>query len=108
MAGGGELFFEGDVVFDDAVVNDDEGPGAVAVRVGVFFGGAAVSGPTGVSDAEGAVDGVGFEDFGEIAELAGSAAELEFAVGAAGYGYAGAVVAAVFEAGEAFHDDRDD
>ena len=113
MALGDEGVLELEVVFDDAVVHDDEGSGAVAVGVGVFFGGTAVGGPTGVSDAEGAGDGVGEEDFGEVAEFAGGAAELElgwFAVegGAAGYGYAGAVVAAVLEAGKAFHDDRDD
>ena len=46
-----------EIVFDDAVVHDDEGSGAVAVGVGVFFGGAAVGGPAGVADAVGAVDG---------------------------------------------------
>ena len=58
VAGGDELALEGEVVFDDAVVDDDEGAGAVAVGVGVLFGGAAVGGPAGVADAEGAVDGV--------------------------------------------------
>ena len=47
VAGGGEFFFEGEVVFDDAVVDDDEGAGAVAVGMGVLFGGAAVGGPAG-------------------------------------------------------------
>ena len=53
------------------------GAGAVAVGVGVLFGGAAVGGPAGVADAEGAVDGVFGEDGGEVGELAGGAAELE-------------------------------
>ncbi len=72
MALGDEGGLELEVVFDDAVVDDDERAGAVAVGVGVFFGGAAVGGPAGVADAVGAVDGVLGEDFGEVAELAGA------------------------------------
>ncbi len=76
VAVGDELGLEGEVVFDDAVVDDDEGAGAVAVGVGVLFGGAAVGGPAGVADAEGAVDGGVGDDGLEVAELAGGAAEL--------------------------------
>ena len=76
VALGDEVVLEGEVVFDDAVVDDDEGAGAVAVGVGVLFGGAAVGGPAGVADAEGAVDGVVGDDGFEVAELAGGAAEL--------------------------------
>ena len=100
-------FLRAEVVFDDAVVDDDERAAAVAVGMGIFFGGAAVGGPAGVADAEGAVDGgVGDGDF-EVAELAGGSAEGE-AFGATGDGDAGGVVAAVFEAAEAFNDDGDD
>ena len=74
--------------------------------VGVFFGGAAVGGPAGVADAVGSLDGILGEDFGEVAELAGGSAELK-RVTTAGYGDACGVIAAVFEAGEALHDDRD-
>jgi hypothetical protein len=60
-----------------------------------------------VADAEGAGDGrVGDGDF-KIAELARGAAEGE-AFWATGYGDAGGVVAAVFEAAQAFNDDGDD
>ena len=107
VAFGDEGVLEGEVVFDDAVVDDDEGAGAVAVGVGVFFGGAAVGGPAGVADAEGAVEGGVGDDGFEVAELAGGAAEGE-AFGASGYGDAGGVVAAVFEAAQAFNDDGDD
>ena len=71
-----------------------------------------MSGPAGVADAVRSVDGVFAEDGVEVAEFAGGAAELE-AVGvtvggnAAGDGDACGIVAAVFQAGEAFHDDRD-
>ena len=81
--------------------------GAVAVGVGVLFGGAAVGGPAGVADAVGAVDGVVVEDVFEVAELAGGAAELE-AVAIAGDGDAGRVVAAVLEAAQSLNDDGDD
>ena len=101
-----------EIVFDDAVVDDDEGAGAVAVGVGVLFGGAAVGGPAGVADAEGAVDGASGDDGLEVAQLAGSAAELQaagaVARGATGDGDAGGVVAAVFQAAQAFDDDGDD
>src|SRR5580658_9051661 len=53
VALGDEGILKGEVVFDDAVVDDDEGAAAIAVGVGVFFGGATVGGPAGVADAEG-------------------------------------------------------
>ena len=97
--------FEGEVILDDAVVDDDEGAGAVAVGMGVLFGGTAVGGPAGVADAEGAGEGVVGDEGFEVAELAGGAAELHVAVGGAGDGDAGGVIAAVFEAAQAFDDD---
>ena len=88
VALGDEGRLELQVVFDDAVVHDDECSGAVAVWVGVLFGGAAVGGPAGMADAVGAFDGVSLENGGEVGELAGSAAELQ-AVGASEDGDAG-------------------
>jgi len=112
VALGDEGGLELEIVFDDAVVDHDESSGAVAVRVGVFFGGAAVGRPPRMPNAIRAVDGVFGEDLGEVAELAGGSAELEgvgraVGCGAAGYGDAGGVISAVFEAGEALHDDGD-
>jgi hypothetical protein len=93
-------------------VDDDEGAGAVGVGVGVLFGGAAVGGPAGVADAEGSMEGVVGDDGLEVAELAGGAAELEYALavgaGSTGDGDAGGVIAAVLETAQAFEDDRDD
>ena len=51
-----ELALQIDVILDDSVVDDDDISGAVAVRVRVFLGGAAMRGPARVSDAVGAVD----------------------------------------------------
>ena len=96
-----------EVVFDDAVVHDDEGAGAVAVGVGVFFGGAAVGGPAGVADAVGAVDGVCRARMASRLRSLPGARRSWSGVAAAGDGDAGGVIAAVLEAGEAFHDDGD-
>ena len=62
----GEFALEIEVVFDDAVVDDDDAAGAVAMGMGVFFGGAAMGSPAGVADAEGAVERVVVENFFEI------------------------------------------
>ena len=51
-----QLLLQLEVVLDDAVVDDDDAAGAVAVRVRVFLGGPAVRGPARVADAVEAVD----------------------------------------------------
>jgi hypothetical protein len=101
-----EIGLEGEVVFNDAVVDDDEGAGAVAVGVRILFCRPAMGGPAGVADAEAALDGAGGDDGLKVAQLAGGAAQLQ-AARAAGNGDAGRVVAAVFEAAQAFNDDWD-
>ena len=108
VALGGEFALEVEVVFDDAVVDDDDAAGAVAMGMGIFFGGAAVGGPAGVADAEGAVEGMLAQNFFEIAQLAGGAADFEQGCVGAADGDAGGVVAAVFEAAQALNDDGDD
>jgi hypothetical protein len=60
-----------------------------------------------VADAEGTVEGGVGDDGFEVAEFARGAAEGE-AFRASGYGDAGGVVTAVFEAAQAFNDDGDD
>ena len=105
VALGGEFLLEGEVVFDDAVVDDDEGAGAVAVGVGVLFGGAAVGGPAGVADAEGAGEGVVGDEASRLRSLPGARRSCDGAVGGSGDGDAGGVIAAVFEAAQAFDDD---
>ena len=72
VALGGEFALEREVILDDAVVDDDDAAGAVAVGVGILFGGAAVGGPAGMADAEGAVERMFAEDFFEIASLPGA------------------------------------
>jgi hypothetical protein len=70
MAFLGEFLLKRNVVLDDAIVNDNNFPAAVAMRVGVLFGGAAMSGPTGVSDTVCSVEGFQPDYFFEIAQLA--------------------------------------
>src|SRR6266850_6306971 len=70
---GGELValfleppFQGKIIFYDAVMNDDDASAAVAVRMGVFFGGTAMSGPTGVADTECAIERLRADDFFQV------------------------------------------
>jgi hypothetical protein len=72
-----EPLFELDVVFDDAVVNDDDAASAVAMRVGVLFGGTPVRGPACVADAVRAVDRTESNRLFEVAQFAFGAANLE-------------------------------
>ena len=74
-----EFLLEFQVIFDDAVVHDDDLALAVAMRMGVFFRGAAVRGPAGVAQAVDAIDGHCANGLLEIRQLAGGAANLQFA-----------------------------
>ena len=65
-----QLLLERQVVFDDAVVHHDDVARAIAVRMGVLFGGAAVRGPAGVADAVAAIDRVQADGLFEIAQFA--------------------------------------
>ncbi len=106
VAFGGQRVLQLDVILDDAVVHDDDFAGAIAVRVGVFFGGAAMRGPARVADAVDAVEGSGANRFFQIVQFAGRAADLQFPV-LADHGDAGGVVAAIFEAPEPVQNQRD-
>ena len=77
VAFGGQLLLEREIVLDNAVVHHHDFSGAVAVGMGVFFGGTAVGGPAGVSDAVGAVERLEADDFFQIAQLAFGAADLQ-------------------------------
>ena len=74
--------------------------------MGVLFGGAAVGGPAGVADAEGAVDGMLAQHLFQVAQLARRAAHLKRGAGGAAHGDARRVVAAVFQPPQPFDDDR--
>ncbi|OPZ97751.1 MAG: hypothetical protein BWY71_01506 [Planctomycetes bacterium ADurb.Bin412] len=58
-----EPFFESGEIFDDAVMNDGNFAGVVAVRMSIFGGRPAVRGPAGMGNAESTGEGMIFEDF---------------------------------------------
>ncbi len=91
------------VVLDDAVVGDDHAAHPVGVSVGLR--GAAVGGPPGVAEADGAVEGLGAEGLFEAGELALGAADADLA-GVVGDGDAGGVIAPVFEPSQAVEEER--
>ena len=84
-----------EIVLDDAVVDDDDLAGAVAVRMGVFLGRPAVRRPARVADAVVAGERVGDDHVLEVRQLAGAAPQVDRAV--ADDRDAGRVVAAIFE-----------
>ncbi len=100
-----KLVFQLDVIFDDAVVHHDDFAGAIAMRMGIFLGGAAVRGPARVSDAVDAFERSDADRLFEIAQFSRRAADFQLAV-VAHDGDAGGVVSAVFEAPEPVQDQR--
>src|SRR5690606_36165812 len=100
-----ELLTQLVVVFDDAVV--DYGQPLGQVRMGVVFGGFAVGGPAGVGYAQVAVNGCSFQGIFQLDDLADCAGAFD-AVAGGQDGDAGGVIAAVFEAAQAFYEDGGD
>ncbi len=72
-----QTLFQLQIIFDDAVVNDDDAAGAIAMRVRVLFGRATVRRPTRVADAVIAVERAEPDRLFEIAQFAFGAADLE-------------------------------
>ena len=99
-----ELALEGGVVLDDAVVDDGDQAVAAEVRMGVAIGGRAVRGPAGVADAGAAGRGLIAQMAGQVGDAAGPLAQVQVVAGQRGE--AGAVVAAIFQAAQAFEQDR--
>ncbi len=67
---------EGQIVFDDAVVDDDDFAGAIAVGMRVFFGRTPVCGPAGMADAVRPGERLVLDDLFEVAEFAFGAADV--------------------------------
>ena len=97
------MVFEGQIVLDDAVVDDDDVAGAVAVRVGVLFGGTAVRGPARVADAVFAVGGLGGCNLRGSATCLRRAALRALAI--AGHGEAGRIISAIFQPAQPINND---
>ena len=94
----GELALQLEIIFDNAVMDDDDAAGAVAVRVRVLFGRAAVRGPARVADAEGAVERVLAQNLFQIPQLACRAPQFELLAPRMAHGNSRRVITAVFEA----------
>ena len=98
-----QLLFQLEVVFDDSVMYNDDLASAVAMGVGVLFGGAAVGGPARVPDAVGAFQRRLGDNLFEITKFARSAANFHFSV--LGYdGDARGIVATVLQLTQTFDD----
>ena len=65
-----QLVLEIEIILDDAVVDDDDASGAVAVRMRVFFSGPSVRGPACVADAVVAPQRLVADDTFKIGQLA--------------------------------------
>ena len=94
----GQCAFQVKIIFDDAVVNHNDATGAVAVRVSVLFGWAAVRSPAGVADAEGAVKRMLAQNLFKISQLAWRAPQFERLASGMAHGDSRRVITAVFEA----------
>ncbi len=93
------------IVFDDAVVHHHHVAVAIAMGMGVLFGGPAVGRPASVPDAERAIDGAEADGVFQVAQLTFGAPDVELTVVAINRD-AGRVVPAIFQPLEAFQDDR--
>ncbi len=74
---GFELMFQGQVILDDAVMDDDDVAFAIAVRMRVLLSWPAMRGPAGVANAVAALDWILANGLFQIAQLAGSTADTQ-------------------------------
>src|SRR5205814_2100490 len=101
-----QLVLQIEVVLDDAVVDDDDLAGAVAMRMGVLLGRTSVRRPAGVADAVITGDRIGADNLFQVRQFAGAAAQIDRAV--ADHGDSRRVVAAIFEPPQAVDENRHD
>jgi hypothetical protein len=101
-----QLAFQLQVVFDDAVVNDDDLALAVAVWMRVLFSRPAVRRPSCVAEAVEAGQRIAGDDVLEVGQLAGTAPDVETV--AVDDRDARGVVAPVFKPPQALDEDRHD
>src|SRR6266567_2640566 len=98
-----QFFLEFEIILDNAVVDNDDFSGAVAMRVGILLSRTAMRCPARMTDAVSAIKRRFGDDLFEIAELAWGAADLQVAV--LPYdGDARGIVATIFELAKAFYE----
>ncbi len=98
-----QLSFEGGVVLDDAVVDEDDGAVAADVGVGIAVVRGTMRRPARVADADAARGRLLGELAGQVRQPARALADVQARAGKRGD--AGAVVAAIFQAAQAFEQD---
>src|SRR5215471_18197254 len=102
-----QFFLERKIILDDSVVHHHDLAGAIAMRMGIFFGRTSVRGPARVADSIGAIQWLQADGFFQVAQLAFSPPHLQgLAAAIAGYGYAGRVVAAILQTAQAVQNYR--
>jgi hypothetical protein len=77
VAFGFELVFQGQVILDDAVMDDDDVAFAIAVRMRVLLGRPAMRGPAGMADTVAAIDRILADGLFQIAQFAGGATDAQ-------------------------------
>ena len=101
-----ELALQVELVFDDAVVDDDDAAGAIAMGMGVLFRGPSVRSPACVANAKAALKRMLAQHFLQIAQLARCAPHLKSRAGWTAHGDSRRVVATVLQPPQPFDDDR--
>src|ERR1051326_6486654 len=90
-----EVLRERNVILDDAVMDNDNPPGAVAMGMGVLFRRPAVRGPASMANAICAIKRLEADDLFQVAQLAFGTQHLK-TIAISADGYTGRVIAAVF------------
>src|ERR1700730_3722323 len=103
---GDQLLLEREIALNNAIVHHHDSARAVAMRMGIFFSGAAMRGPAGVSDAVGAVEWLEADHFFQVAQLAFRPADLQaFTVSC--HRDSRRVIAAILQLSKTLDDDGD-
>src|SRR5579864_1122966 len=100
-----ELLLQAVIVLHDPVVHNHNFAGAIAMRMGVFFGGTAVRSPSGVAYAVRAMEWLLPNRFFQIPQFSFGTANLK-TTSVAGYCDSCGIVAAIFQPPQTFNDDR--
>ena len=95
-----QLFFQRNVIFYDSVVHHHDFAGTVTMRMRVFLGRAAVSGPAGMANSVGTIQRLEPDDLLQVAQFAFRAANLQTLAVTANGNTCG-VIAAVFQTPQA-------
>src|SRR5580704_2034247 len=86
-------------------MDHDDFTGTVAVGMGVFFGWAAMCGPTSMANAIDAIQRSNADGLLQVAQLAGSATDIQMSV-LSDHGDSSGIIAAVLKALQAVEDQR--